>query len=178
MYCFSHCSIQFDAPVSSQKGMFYNFGIQLKSGIYSKHSYLEHATRGNLNLHSLYFLLWANFSAFCVSLVTSQDADIRLRTLLSDDLPVRSYCISQLRSLWTYMRNSLHLLDEELAFLIQRCSDAIIQVSSCRILRTLFIVSYSHSLHIASSNVKVCVCVCVWGGGGGGGGGLHSRVVH
>ena len=111
--------------------MFYNFGVQLKSksGIYAKYSYLKHA-RGSLNLHSLHLLLWTNFSAFCVSLVTRQNADLQLRTLFSDDLPVRSYCISQLRSLWTNMRKSLNALDEELVFLVQRCSDMVIQVRS------------------------------------------------
>lgn len=129
---FAHSSTQFDAPVSRQNGMFYNFGtgLQPKSGIYAKHSYLKHATRGTLNLHSLYLLLWANFCAFCVSLLTSQNAELQLTSLLSDDLPVRALCVSRLRSLWTHMRNSLHVLDEGLAYLIQKCSEAIIRVSS------------------------------------------------
>jgi len=131
---FAHYSTQFDAPVSRQNGIFYNFGtgLQPKSGIYAKHSYLKHATRGTLNLHSLYLLLWANFSAFCVSLITSQNAEMQLTSLLSDDLPVRALCVSRLRSLWTHMRNSLHVLDEGLAYLIQKCSEAIIRESIAR----------------------------------------------
>ena len=121
--------VQFDAPVSREKGTFYNYGVQLKSGgIYAKHSYHKHATRGTLSLHSLYLLLWMNFSAFCVGLITQQNTEEQLRMLLSDDLPVRSYCISQVRSLWSYMRNNLLALDEELAFLIQRCSNSLLQV--------------------------------------------------
>lgn len=148
--------------------MFYNFGVQLKSksGIYAKYSYLKHATRGSLNLHSLHLLLWTNFSAFCVSLVTRQNADLQLRSLFSDDLPVRSYCISQLRSLWTNMRKSLHALDEELVFLVQRCSDMVIQVSS-----ELNHCNYSFSglpFHSVSNNslketgvIKVDTCMCI-----------------
>ena len=121
--------VQFDAPVSREKGTFYNYGVQLKSGgIYAKHGYHKHATRGTLSLHSLYLLLWMNFSAFCVGLITRQYTEEQLRMLLSDDLPVRSYCISQVRSLWSYMRNNLLALDEELAFLIQRCSNSLLQV--------------------------------------------------
>ena len=121
--------VQFDAPVSREKGTFYNFGVQLKSGgIYAKHSYHKHATRGTLSLHSLYLLLWMNFSAFCVGLITHQYTEEQLRMLLSDDLPVRSYCISQVHSLWSYMRNNLLALDEELAFLIQKCSNSLLQV--------------------------------------------------
>ena len=121
--------VQFDAPVSREKGTFYNYGVKLKSGgIYAKHSYHKHATRGTLSLHSLYLLLWMNFSAFCVGLITRQYTEEQLRTLLSDDLPVRSYCISQVRSLWSYMRNNLLTLDEELAFLVQRCSNSLLQV--------------------------------------------------
>ena len=82
------------------------------------------------NTEVMYLLLWANFCAFCVSLLTSQNAELQLTSLLSDDLPVRALCVSRLRSLWTHMRNSLHVLDEGLAYLIQKCSEAIIRVSS------------------------------------------------
>ena len=146
--------VQFDAPISREKGTFYNYGVQLKSGgIYAKHSYHMRATQGTLSLHSLYLLLWMNFSAFCVGLITHQYTEEQLRMLLSDDLPVRSYCISQVRSLWSYMRNNLLALDEELAFLIQRCSNSLLQV-----LTFLFMLHYLIR-HLSSAFLLFCTCL-------------------
>ena len=55
---------------------FYDSGVELTSdGLYGRHDYLKHATRGTLSLHSLYLLLWSNFASFSLSFFTQPEAE-------------------------------------------------------------------------------------------------------
>lgn len=82
---------------------------------------MKHASRGTYTLHSLYLLLWANFGAFCIALLTQPDSDDKIHgNLISDWISVRHYCVSQLRTLWMHMRNNLSLSEEERTFFVMR----------------------------------------------------------
>ena len=82
---------------------------------------MKHASRGTYTLHSLYLLLWANFGAFCMALLTQPDSDDKIHgKLISDWISVRHYCVSQLRTLWMHMRNNLNLSEEERTFFVMR----------------------------------------------------------
>lgn len=51
----------------------YDCGCELdEEGKYGREDYHDHAntTRGTLSLHSWYLMLWTNFGAFCIGLLT------------------------------------------------------------------------------------------------------------
>ena len=53
----------------------YDCGCELdEDGQYGRKDYIPHATRGTLNLHSWYLMLWTNFGAFCIGLLTQPNA--------------------------------------------------------------------------------------------------------
>ena len=53
----------------------YDCGCELnQDGQYGRKDYIPHATRGTLSLHSWYLMLWTNFGAFCVGLLTQPNA--------------------------------------------------------------------------------------------------------
>ena len=100
-----------------------------EQGEYGRPEYLQRAEKGNLNLHSLYLLLWCNFGAFCVSLLT-QPGSIIKGTVISDYQPVRirHYCKSQMNAMWLYLSTNLGLTDEEVSLLIVQSMQRMIQV--------------------------------------------------
>ena len=52
-------------------GLMYDCGCELnEDGQYGRKDYIPHGTRGTLSLHSWYLMLWTNFGAFCVGLLT------------------------------------------------------------------------------------------------------------
>ena len=100
---------------------------------------MKHASRGTYTLHSLYLLLWANFGAFCIALLTQPDSDDKIHgNLISDWISVRHYCVSQLRTLWMHMRNNLNLSEEERTFFVMRAMKKFYEVQhyphACRII--------------------------------------------
>ena len=111
-------------------GLLYNCGVELSpEGLFGRQDYVKHATRGTYTLHSLYLLLWANFGAFCIALLTQPKAEADIHgPIISKRLSVRDYCISQLRTVWMHMRNNLHLSDEERSFLVTACTNRLHKV--------------------------------------------------
>lgn len=90
-------------------------------GQYGRPDYIKHATRGTYSLHSLYLMLWANFGAFCMSLLTQPKATEMIHgPVISEWQAVRHYCYSQLQTVWAHMRNNLSISDEERSFLVMR----------------------------------------------------------
>ena len=111
-----------------KEGRLYNCGVVLsKEGEYGRPEYLQRAEKGILNLHSLYLLLWCNFGAFCVSLLTQPESIIK-GTVISDSQPVRHYCKSQMNAMWLHMSTNLGLTDERLSLLIVCSMQRMIQV--------------------------------------------------
>ena len=106
----------------------YDCGVVLnEDGNYDRHEYLQRAEKGILNLHSLYLLLWCNFGAFCVNLLTQRDSVIK-GTIISSYQSIRHYCKSQLSLMWLHMSTNIGLTDEQLSLLIVCSMKRMIQV--------------------------------------------------
>ena len=98
-------------------------------GLFGRQDYIKHATRGTYTLHSLYLLLWANFGAFCMALLTQPEAETSIHgSIISETISVRHYCVTQLRTVWMHMQNNLGLLDEERSFLVLHCTKRLYEV--------------------------------------------------
>ena len=108
----------------SPDGLLYDCGVELSpEGLFGRQDYVKHATRGTYTLHSLYLLLWANFGAFCMALLTQPEAEASIRgQIMSEQLSLRHYCLSQLRIVWVHMQKNLGLSDEERSFLVMCCT--------------------------------------------------------
>ena len=113
--------VQYDSKIGTE-GLLYDCGVELtEDGLLGRQDYKQHANRGTYSLHSLYFLLWANFGSFCISLLTQPEAEARLHgPIISKEVSVRHFCVSQLRSMWRHMRDSLGLSEEERSFFVMR----------------------------------------------------------
>ena len=98
-----------------------------EQGEYGRPEYLQRAEKGILNLHSLYLLLWCNFGAFCVNLLTQPGSNFK-GTVISDYQPAHHYCKSQMNAMWLHMSTNLELTDEQLSLLIVRSMQRVIQV--------------------------------------------------
>ena len=111
--------------------LFYDSGVELTSdGLYGRHDYLKHATRGTLSLHSLYFMLWTNFSCFSLALLTQPNAEADLKgKILSSSESTRQYCVSQVKKLWGLLRNGLGISSEERLLLVKGCLNNLLEVS-------------------------------------------------
>ncbi len=112
---------------------FYDSGVELTpEGLYGRHDYLKHATRGTLSLHSLYLLLWSNFACFSMALLTQPGAEKNLSgKIISHNEPARVYCVTQMKKLWEHLRNGLGLSDEERLLLVKGCLNNLLEVRMC-----------------------------------------------
>ena len=126
-----HLPMQYDTKVNSS-GLHYDCGVELSpDGLYGCQDYLKHACRGTYTIHSLYLLLWANFGAFCVALLTQPTAEKNLHeTVISNKLSIRHYCLSQLRKIWLFMKSNFNISDEERSFFIMKCMMRLFEVSN------------------------------------------------
>ena len=122
------CSLQFEGKIT--KDRLYDCGVELSpDGTYGRPDYIPHATRGTLSLQSLYLLLWANFGAFCMALITQPDGHERISgPVISSWQHIRHYCVSQLRGLWWHMSHSLQLSTEEQSFFIMKSMLSLMEV--------------------------------------------------
>ena len=123
------CKYQYNAKID-QDDLLYDCGVELSSeGLFGRQDYMKHATRGMYTLHSLYLLLWANFGAFCMSLLTQPEAEAAIHGhIISKRLSVQQYCVSKLRTVWKHMRKNLGLSDEERSFLVMCCTKKLYEV--------------------------------------------------
>lgn len=122
--------MQYNTPVGP-KTKFYDAGVELTpEGFFGRHDYIQHATRGTLNIQSLYLLLWSNFSAFSVALLTQQDAEKKLvGNVMSEEVPVRQYCVDQMFKMWNLLKRGLNISEEERRLLVQGCLNNLLEVS-------------------------------------------------
>ena len=132
-------------------GYHYDCGVELSpEGWFGRPDYEKHATRGTYTLHSLYLLLWANFGAFCIALLTQPEAEAAIHgAIISKWLSVRQYCVSQLHTIWMHMRNNLDLSDEERSFLVMRCT------------KRLYEVCHEHLLYCPAGSILALYCPSV-----------------
>ena len=90
---------------------------------------MKHACRGTYTLHSLYLLLWANFGTFCMALLTQPDAEEKIHGhIISINLSLRNYCVSQLKMLWKHIRDNLGLSEEQRSFFVMDAMTKIYEV--------------------------------------------------
>ena len=123
--------IQYDSKISPEE-LQYDCGVELTpDGQFCCRDYQTHTAKGIYSLHSLYFLLWANFGAFCMSMLTQPDSQSKIHgSLVSKCQPIRHYCVSRVKSLWINLRDNLGLLEEERSFLMNKCLMNLYQVSN------------------------------------------------
>ena len=109
----------------------YDCGVELSDeGLYGRQSYVIRMLTFPLNLHSLHLVLWANFGAFCIALLTQYNAQDKISgPIITPVLPVRHYCVSQLRKLWLHIRTNAELSLEEEAFFIMKSMQKMLEVS-------------------------------------------------
>ena len=129
VYCLLTHIPQYDAKINPD-GLLYDHGVNLSpEGLFSMQDYMKQTSRGTYTLHSLYFLLWANFGTFCMALLTQPEAEAAIhKSIISKRLSVRHYCVSQLRTVWKHMRENLGLLDEVRSFLVMSCTKRLYEV--------------------------------------------------
>ena len=117
---------QFDSEIKD--GRLYDCGVELNElGNYGRPDYLKRAENGILNLQSLYLLLWSNFGAFCLHLLTQRNATLK-GTVISDYQPVRHYCLKQMKLMWLHISVNLGLTPEQQSLLVVRAMQRMIQV--------------------------------------------------
>ena len=120
---------QYDTPVGPDS-TFYDAGVALSSdGFFGRHDYIKHATRGSLNIQSLYLVLWSTFCGFSIALLTQEEAEHKLAgRILSDEEPVRQYCSTQIRKLWNLLKEGLNISEEERLLLVCGCLNNLLEV--------------------------------------------------
>ena len=123
--------LQYDTPVGPS-GAFYDAGVALSfDGSFGRHDYIRHATRGTLNIQSLYFVLWSTFCGFSVALLTHEGAEQKLvEKVFSDEKPVREYCFAQMHKLWNLMKEGLNISEEERLLLVYGCLNNVLEVET------------------------------------------------
>ena len=120
-------------------------------GQFGQPDYVKHATRGTYTLHSLYLLLWANFGAFCMALLTQPRAEVAIHgPIISNWLSARHYCVSQLRTIWMHIQTNLGLSDEERSLLVMRCT------------MRLYEVCHEHLLYFPAGTIYQGPSVYLW----------------
>ena len=121
--------IQYESMVGPSTQL-YDSGVELTSdGLYGRHDYLKHATRGTLSLHSLYLLLWSNFASFSLSFLTQPEAEKNISgKLLSKTEPAREFCVGQMKKLWILLGTGLGLSEEEKLLLVNSCLNNLLEV--------------------------------------------------
>lgn len=131
-----YCCTILQYPDKISENCLYDCGVELsRDGMYGRPDYLPHATRGTLSLHSLYFILWTNFTAFYMALVTQPDALEKIRgPIISPRQDVHRYCVGQLRNVWHHLGNKLSLSPKEQSFFIMQCMERLLEVCtySCK----------------------------------------------
>ena len=121
--------MQYDTPVGPST-KFYDAGVELSpEGFFGHHDYIQHATRGTLTIQSLYLILWSNFCGFCIALLTQEDAEMKLAgTIISEEQPIRQYCVTQMYKMWNLLKEVLNISEEERLLLVRGCLNNLLEV--------------------------------------------------
>lgn len=98
-------------------------------GFFGCHDYIKHATRGTLSIQSLYLILWSNFCGFSIALLTQKDAEQKLAgKIISEEEPLRHYCVTQMFKVWNLLKDGLNISEEERLLLVRGCLSNILEV--------------------------------------------------
>ena len=111
---------------------FYNHGIELTllNGNFARKEYGKCAYKGSFTHHSLYLLLWANFSTFCVALLTQSHVERTMcGSILSSQLNPFDYCFNQMQMLWKMLRDNLKLTEERRSHFVTLVAEKMFQVT-------------------------------------------------
>ena len=129
-HCVCVCVVQYDSPVGPNT-RFYECGVELTSdGFYARLDTIQHLTRGTLGLHSLYSLLWANFSSLFVALLTQPNCVERLSgRLFSSGDSIVELCSAQMMKMWDLLCSGLSVSEEERVILVSSCLNRLIEVN-------------------------------------------------
>ena len=107
----------------------YGYGTELSlEGQFARKDYAQHACRGTYTLHSLYLLLWANFGAFCMALLTQKGKEDHIRGIVTKEVSIRHFCISQLKAHWKHICNGMGLCEEQRAVFVTQALHRLYQV--------------------------------------------------
>ena len=122
--------LQYDHKVTSAHK--YDCGVELsQEGLHGRPDYKARADKHYLSLHSWYSILWANFGAFCVGLITQPDGHEKIGTVLSEHhSDIRHMCVAQMRNFWLHINLALNRTTEEISFFIRRAMTFLVKASS------------------------------------------------
>ena len=122
----SHCIILTQSAAACGAGqdeVLYDMATKLSNdGFNLEHKQLLHTTRGQLNIYSRYFTLWANYSALCLSLfMDSTLADQLIEAgMFSPGLPLRHYCFTRATDAWQLLCRNMNITVEERVQLVNQ----------------------------------------------------------
>ena len=74
-------------------------------------------------------MLWSNFCGFCIALLTQEDAELKLSgKLISEEEPIRQYCVTQMYTMWNLLKEGLNITEEERLLLVRGCLNNLLEV--------------------------------------------------
>ena len=98
-------------------------------GFFGRHDYIKHATRGTLSIQSLYLMLWSTFCGFSVALLTQKDVEQKLSgKIISEEVPLRQYCATQMFKMWKLLKDGLNISEEERLLFVRGCLSNLLEV--------------------------------------------------
>ena len=121
--------MQYDLAVTSSHK--YDCGVELsQEGLHGRPDYKARADKQHLSLHSWYLILWANFGAFCIGLITQPDYHEEIGKVLSEHhSDIRHLCVAQMKNFWLHLSLALDCTTEEISFFIQKAMTYHVKVS-------------------------------------------------
>ena len=108
----------------------YDCGLEFNhDGTYGRQDYDTRTSKGIIGVQGLYFLIWANMSAFCFCLLTQKNATQMLKgPVLSHWQAVRHYCLGQMNAMWWHLECSLDQPIEETSLMVVRAMQRLTMV--------------------------------------------------
>ena len=134
---FYTCVLQYEAPVSSKNGLYYEDGIHLtKNGTYGKYAYTADGGTRALTLPSSYVLLWINFAALGMALYTKKTTKNDVLFLCDGKQSPEAFSSDCLSILWKHMTVNMDICDEHVTHLVVDCLCGLLKVCIYHILGT------------------------------------------
>ena len=122
---------------------------------------LAYTKRGSLNIQSLLFTLWTNFSSLYLSFIArplSSLEDLR-RALFPPNTDKQDYCWNQMMRLWNVMPEQLHLTLDERNHLVSEGLQNIFKVSMFAMIVVVIAFYTPHSVVLMVSLCALRTCL-------------------